>query len=155
MSELLMKETSLQRVMRASGRVPIQCMCSQCKNQCRTPCLGTPEDIERIIDAGYADRLALTQWAAGIFIGVINVPVPMIQPVARKEYCAFLENGLCILHDKGLKPTEGRLSHHTIKKDNFNPAMSIAWNVTKEWLMPENREVISRILKKFVNARNL
>lgn len=152
MSELLIRETSLQRVMRKTGRVPIQCKCSACKNQCRTPCLGTPEDIEKIIDAGYADRLALTQWAAGIFLGVINVPIPMIQPVAGKEYCAFLENGLCILHDKDLKPTEGRLSHHIIRKDNFNPSMSIAWNVAKEWLMPENREVISRVLNKFLKV---
>ena len=69
----LSKETSLQRVMRASGRVPVQCSCSVCKQQCHTPCLGTPDDIERIIDAGYADRLALTNWAAGIFLGVINI----------------------------------------------------------------------------------
>ena len=69
----LSKETSLQRVMRASGRVPVQCSCSVCKQQCHTPCLGTPDDIERIIDAGYADRLALTNWAAGIFLGVIKL----------------------------------------------------------------------------------
>lgn len=122
----LSKETSLQRVMRASGRVPVQCSCSVCKQQCHTPCLGTPDDIERIIDAGYADRLALTNWAAGIFLGVINIAIPMIQPVAGKEYCAFFENGLCILHDKGLKPTEGRLSHHTVRKDNIDTFMRVA-----------------------------
>ena len=82
----LSRESSLQRVMRASGRVPVQCSCSICKQQCHTPCLGTPDDIERIIDAGYADRLELTNWAAGIFLGVINVAVPMIQPVAGKEW---------------------------------------------------------------------
>lgn len=149
----LSKETSLQRVMRASGRVPVQCSCSVCKQQCHTPCLGTPDDIERIIDAGYADRLALTNWAAGIFLGVINIAIPMIQPVSGKEFCAFFENGLCILHDKDLKPTEGRLSHHTVRKDNFNPTMSIAWSVAKEWLMPENEDVLSRVVNKFLNAR--
>ncbi|THG64632.1 hypothetical protein E5981_12425 [Bacteroides faecichinchillae] len=151
----LSRISSLQRVMRASGRVPIQCSCSICKQQCHIPCLGTPDDIERIIDAGYADRLALTQWDAGISIGVIDIPVPMIQPVAGKEYCAFLENGLCILHDKDLKPTEGRLSHHTVRKDNFNPVMSLAWNVAKEWMMTDNMEVISRVLNKFLNKRRL
>lgn len=153
MGELLIRETSLQRIMRKTGRAPIQCKCNQCKNQCHTPCLGTPEDIEKIIDAGYSDRLVLTQWAAGILMGVINVPVPMIQPVAGNEYCAFFENGLCILHDKDLKPTEGRLSHHTIKKDNFKPSMSIAWNVAKEWIMVENAEVIACVVKKFTKAR--
>ena len=128
----LSKEISLQRVMRASGRVPVQCSCSVCKQQCHTPCLGTPDDIERIIDAGYADRLALTNWAAGIFLGVINIAIPMIQPVAGKEYCAFFE---------------------TVRKDNFNPTMSIAWNVAKEWLMPENEDVLSRVVNKFLNAR--
>lgn len=151
----LSREASLQRVMRASGRVPVQCSRSICKQQCHTPCLGTPDDIERIIDAGYADRLELTNWATGIFLGVINVAVPMIQPVAGKEYCAFFENGLCILHDKNLKPTEGRLSHHTVRKDNFNPVMSLALNVAKEWMMTDNMEVISRVLNKFQNKRRL
>lgn len=151
----LSREASLQRVMKVSGRVPVQCSCSICKRQCHTPCLGTPDDIERIIDAGYVDRLELTNWAAGILLGVTNVVVPMIQPVAGKEYCAFFENGLCILHDRGLKPTEGRLSHHTIKKDNFNPFMNLAWNIAKEWMMTDNVEVISRVLNKFMNKRKL
>lgn len=99
--------------------------------------------------------MELTNWATGIFLGVINVAVPMIQPVAGKEYCAFFENGLCILHDKNLKPTEGRLSHHTVRKDNFNPVMSLAWNVAKEWMMTDNMEVISRVLNKFQNKRRL
>lgn len=149
----LSKETSLQRVMRFQVVYLYNAHAVFVTQQCHTPCLGTPDDIERIIDAGYADRLALTNWAAGIFLGVINIAIPMIQPVAGKEYCAFFENGLCILHDKGLKPTEGRLSHHTVRKDNFNPAMSIAWNVAKEWLMPENEDVLSRVVNKFLNAR--
>ena len=123
----LSKETSLQRVMRGLQVVYLYNAHTVFVNkQCHTPCLGTPDDIERIIDAGYADRLALTNWAAGIFLGVINIAIPMIQPVSGKEFCAFFENGLCILHDKDLKPTEGRLSHHTVRKDNFNPTMSIA-----------------------------
>lgn len=151
----LSRESSLQRVMRASGRVPVQCSCSICKRQCHVPCLGTPDDIERIIDAGYADRLALTHWAAGMILGVINIPIPMIQPVSGNGFCAFFENGFCILHDKGLKPTEGRLSDHTIKKDNLNPSMNVAWNVAKEWMMPENKEVLSRVLTKFVEEIRL
>lgn len=47
----LSREASLQRVMRASGRVPVQCSCSICKQQCHTPCLGTPDDI-----AGYVEE---------------------------------------------------------------------------------------------------
>lgn len=36
------------------------CTCDKCKNMCKVPCIGTPKDIEAIIDAGYADRLKET-----------------------------------------------------------------------------------------------
>ena len=117
--QLLIKETQLQRIIRKTGRKPCECKCSLCRMQCHTPCLGTPQDIERLIDAGYA------------------------------EYCIFYHNGLCELHDKGLKPTEGRLSHHSTRLDNFKASKSISWNVAKEWLSEENAEVIERVADKF------
>ena len=45
----------------------------------------------------------------------------------------------------GLKPTEGKLSHHSIRLDNFKPSKCIAWNVAKEWLNEENAEYIEKI----------
>ena len=121
--QLLIKETQLQRIIRKTGRKPCECKCSLCRMQCHTPCLGTPQDIERLI--------------------------PMIQAVAGDEYCIFYHNGLCELHDKGLKPTEGRLSHHSTRLDNFKASKSISWNVAKEWLSEENAEVIERVADKF------
>lgn len=50
---LLIKETQLQRIIRKTGRKPIQCKCKLCKQQCHTPCLGTPQDVLRLIEAGY------------------------------------------------------------------------------------------------------
>lgn len=41
------------------------CTCDICKNMCEVPCIGTPKDIEAIIDAGYADRLKETMWMVG------------------------------------------------------------------------------------------
>lgn len=41
------------------------CSCDKCKNMCEVPCIGTPKDIEAIIDAGYADRLKETMWMVG------------------------------------------------------------------------------------------
>lgn len=41
------------------------CTCDKCKNMCEVPCIGTPKDIEAIIDAGYADRLKETMWMVG------------------------------------------------------------------------------------------
>lgn len=149
------KETSVRpasyyRIMNATGRKPTNCKCQKCKQQCHTPCLGTPQDIERLIESGYADRLAVTVWGAGMIMGVINRPVYMVQAKAGEEWCTFFQNGLCELHDLGLKPTEGRLSSHAIKIENFKPKKSISWNVAKEWLDSKNKDVVMRIFNKMI-----
>ena len=64
-------------IMQSSGRVPTVCNCERCKAQCHTPCLGTPEDIERLIDAGYGNRLTLVWWCAGMIMGVTDTPIKM------------------------------------------------------------------------------
>lgn len=141
-------ETSLQRIMRKTGRKPIECKCQKCKQQCKTPCLGTPEDILRIINAGYKERLAITHWWVGIARGKLDFPVIMIQ--ARQEengYCTFYHDGLCELHDLGLKPTEGRLSHHSITKENFKFGKSLSWNVAKEWMDMRNGDTVQEIIR--------
>lgn len=122
-------------IMQSSGRVPTVCNCERCKAQCHTPCLGTPEDIEKLIDSGYNNRLTPALWCAGVIMGVTDKPIKMIQPrLEDNGWCTFYHDGLCELHDKGLKPTEGRLSHHTLGEDNFNPQKNLAWLVAKEWL---------------------
>ena len=141
-------ETSLQRIMRKTGRKPIECKCQKCKQQCKTPCLGTPEDILRLIKAGYKERLAITHWWVGIARGKLDFPVIMIQ--ARQEengYCTFFRDGLCELHDLGLNPTEGRLSHHSITKENFKFGKSLSWNVAKEWMDMRNGEIVEEIIR--------
>ena len=130
---------SFDHIMLKSGRKPTECNCEKCKSQCHTPCLGTPEDIMKLIDAGYQDRLSPTLWAVGMILGLVNYPIKMIQPIREENgWCTFYKHGLCELHDKGLKPTEGRLSHHSIKIDNFIPKKSLSWLVAKEWLPLQN-----------------
>lgn len=88
--------------------------CAKGVDMCRTrPCWGTPEEIAAIKAAGYADRLMLDWW-----VGVprIDIPAPAIQgyegksaPERPRGRCTFLTaDDLCELHDKGLKPAEGR-----------------------------------------------
>lgn len=149
---VLVRESQLQRIVRKTGRKPIQCKCHLCKAQCHQPCLGTPQDILRILDAGYAGRLAPTMWAAGLLMGVTDRVIPMVQATSNGDWCAFFHDGLCELHNKGLKPTEGRLSHHSIKIDNFKPSKSLAWNVAKEWLNPDNAEVMEQLIIKYEKA---
>lgn len=61
--------------------------------------------------------------------------------------CTFFQDGLCELHAAGLKPTEGRLSHHTITMENLKFGMSLSWNVAKEWLDERNFDTIREIVR--------
>ena len=76
-------KTTFSGIMQTSGRVPTNCNCERCKEQCHTPCLGTPEDIERLIDAGYDNRLTPVWWCVGMIMGVTDKPIKMVQ--ARLE----------------------------------------------------------------------
>lgn len=156
------KMSPLQRIIAKTGRRPTECKCRLCKSQCHTPCLGTPQDILRLMDAGYTNRLAPTMWMAGMLMGVTTEPVPLIQAecldgafggivdIGVNSHCTFQrEDGLCELHDKGLKPTEGRLSHHSLKLDNFKRQKSVSWAVVQEWLSPQNADVVAEIAKRY------
>lgn len=132
-------ESTFQKIIRKTGMKQSFCKCNLCKKQCSTPCLATPEDIKKLIDAGYADRLAETDWYVGKLMGVIDKPIPMIQPLFddSKGSCTFFTDGLCELHDKGLKPTEGKLSHHStngFKNKREIVKKSIAFAVAREWI---------------------
>ena len=143
-------ESTWEKIARRTGRKPISCKCQKCQDQCRhTVCLGTPEDIEKLIQAGYIDRLIKTYWGAGMIFGHLSYPILMIQAQETDGGCTFFRNGLCELHDINLKPTEGRLSHHTLKVDNWTFKKSIAWNVAKEWIDPHNAETIKRIFDTY------
>ena len=156
------RQSPLQRIIQRTGRRPTECRCRQCRQQCHTPCLGTPHDILRLIDHGYAHRLAPTLWQAGVLMGVTTQPVPLIQArcldgawgglldVGARSHCTFLTpDGLCELHPLGLKPTEGRLSHHTIRLDNFKRSKSISWAVVQEWLSPDNADVVEEVIRRY------
>jgi hypothetical protein len=109
--------------------------------------LGTPDDILKLINAGYTDKLALTHWAVGLFIGKLPFAIPMVQIRQTDKGCIFFKDGLCELHELGLKPTEGRLSHHDIKLENFIFELSLPWNVAKQWMDKNN---LAKILKIFI-----
>lgn len=141
-------ETAFERIIRKTGRKPVQCKCQKCKEQCRTPCLGTPDDILRLIRAGYRDRLAQTAWCVGMALGRIKFPVPMVQAIQTQSGCVFFKDGLCELHESGLKPTEGKLSHHSIKQENYKFSKMLSWNVAKEWLDENNWETIRIIYRE-------
>lgn len=87
-----------------------ECSCPKCQAMCRTPCIGTPDDMVKIAKAGFSDRLSVSGWAVGVLAGTHDSVVSIIAPTydEEKKSCTFFSNGLCELHDLGLKPTEGR-----------------------------------------------
>lgn len=140
------EESAFEKIKAVSGRKETECQCEKCKSQCKTPCLGTPDDILKLIKAGYGNKLSITDWGFGMIVGEILYPIRMIQAIKTTKGCIFFKDGLCELHDKGLKPTEGRLSHHEVAEDNINFKKSVTWNVAKEWEDTRNIPKILRIV---------
>lgn len=119
------------------------CTCEKCKNMCKTPCMGTLTDILKLVKAGYTDRLSKSMWGVGMITETYPSFIPFIGPKIDEKtgYCTFYKNGLCELHDLGLKPTEGALTHCTDKvvitkeefKETINYKIAMSWvKVNKE-----------------------
>ena len=94
------------------------CSCQKCKDMCKTPCIGTPEEMLAISKAGFSKRLAVTSWATGLILGTHDRVVTIIAPLfdQKKGFCTFYQDGMCELHSLGLKPTEGRYANCKEKK---------------------------------------
>lgn len=137
----------MQRIIAKTGRQPVACNCNICQSQCRrAPCLGTPQDIWALMKAGYKDKLSFTLWEVGYVLGELDFGIPMVQPTQTPQGCVFFKDGLCELHDLGLKPTEGKLSYHTLGLDNLIFSKTLSWNIAKEWMNKENARIIVDVI---------
>ncbi len=130
------KTSVKEKIMAISGATISECSCDKCKGLCRTPCLGTPEDIAKLIEAGYGDRLAPSLWCVGMLTGLIKEPIKLMAPVLEKNgWCTFrTQEGLCELHDKGLKPLEGKLASCRPKPNGWSLQNDFTWLIAKEWI---------------------
>ena len=128
--------STAERIKTLSGVALSECSCEKCKGLCKTPCLGTPDDIEALIKAGYRNRLAITYWVPGMLLGLTKKPIKMIQPIQREDgWCTFrTSDGLCELHGKGLKPLEGKLASCRPKPVGWTIQNDFTWLIAKEWL---------------------
>lgn len=131
-------------------RLPPACTCDACQMDCTMPCWGTPAEIRRLIDAGHGARLTLELWTK-------QPPVEFLTPALKgsegqrapaKPYsragCTFwTEAHLCQVHDAGLKPLEGKLSHHhpALKKRNVDGLTLRRW-IAEQWDTDEGRALI-------------
>ena len=154
------REEVFERISRQIGRKPVQYNCEKCKQMCqRTPCLGTPHDILALIEAGYIDKLAYTEWAAGIYLGHTNRPIPMVQIRSIDDSrhdgcCVFYHDGKCELHENGLKPTEGKLSHHEVYERELQREYNLTYQVAIQWYNDDNLDVVREFCDRFIKHLN-
>lgn len=126
-----------------------ECKCNICVNMCKTrPCWGTPEEIKKIIEAGFANKLMLDYWVSEPDIYIVSPAIKGYEkgnaPYTPRGVCIFLKNDLCKLHDLKLKPFEARVAGCKME-DDFNVHMDVAM----EWDTDKGREVV-KIWKKKV-----
>lgn len=138
-------EKELEKIRQITNGRESTCSCSSCQHMCRVaPCLGTPSDILKIAESGHTDKLSITGWAVGV---PYDIPVvPMVQAKMTPNGCSFFENNLCTLHDKGLKPTEGRLTKGCEVDVTTVNQLPVAFAVARTWGLEENNEIIKQIL---------
>lgn len=158
--------TELQQIKQKTGCTNNECSCATCQQMCeRSPCLGTPQDILRLINNGYGQELAQTTWISGLPHGI--PPVQMTQILFKKivplgnsnatgEGCLMYHNGLCKLHTAQLKPMEGYLS--TCDKDKILKLLDkgfefLPFAIARLWLQPENKKTV-QLINYYINLRD-
>lgn len=137
--------------MKLTDYQPVECACNQCVAMCqRRPCWGTPEDIESLLDHGYAHGLMLDYWAGEPGFDIV-APAIVGSESQRAPFwpvgpCTFLtERNLCALHDGGLKPTEGAVADC---KDDQQNGVTLHEQVARTWDTPKGRAVVHRWRKE-------
>lgn len=141
---MLTKEELFEKIKNECNVPDCSCQCEKCKSMCqRVPCLGTPQDILAIAKAGYSDKLKHTVWGVLTILMHKNFDIYMIQLEQNEDgSCCMYKDGKCLLHDSGLKPTEGRLSAHDWIPEIWESATYLS---AIEWCNPDNKEAIEEL----------
>ena len=129
------------------------------------PCWGTPKEIKKILDAGFGKKLMLDWWVGNgknIYIvcganpghGGGHAPQEeflnrlMGNSLLRSGCMLQAEDGLCELHGVGLKPKEGRTSHHAQTFDSH----ALHEEIARTWNTPEGKKIVRRFKKEFIGS---
>lgn len=126
-----------------------ECSCVKCQDMCKRPCWGTPQEIQKIIDAGFGDRLMLDYWGHTDNGAETFIIAPAENGREKKKAtfiprsgCTFFKNGLCELHDLKLKPIEGRVAD--CKDDHSHMEPTVHEMVYKTWETPEGVDLVAK-----------
>ncbi len=127
-----------------------QCSCDICSSMCQAPCCGTPDDMQKLIDAGYIDRLMLDDWPDGetLIKPALKGHEGYYAPFETKtvDGCTFWENGLCQLHALKLKPTVGRCVQHDTDNEYHN---NLKNHINKSWSTKKAKKMIEKYKEFF------
>ena len=147
--------------MTAQTKITNACTCAECQSMCKRPCWPTPAEAKALIDAGFGHRLQADYWSGDgpdgddilVLCGALKHRLGDVKPswpTVEGLTCTFFVRGRCQLHSKGLKPIEGRLSHHAngaetgtslheriARKMWNNPR---AQKIAKDWIEKYGRE---------------
>ena len=126
-----------------------ECSCDRCKAMCTAPCCGKPEDFDKLIAEGYGSRLMIDDWPGDILIkpamkGYEGQRAPW--STRLPQGCTFWKDGLCELHDSGLKPTQGKLCHHSYEGEEN---LAIADYIRKSWQGKKAKNLIAKWKKEY------
>ncbi len=134
---------TLKKLLSKTNLTPATRECHRCAlRDSDEACLGTPDDIVQLIDAGYGMVLR------PVSIDVVTVhlrhstAVRMIQLISDTEGCALYKDGACLANGGKLKPTEGRYHIHpqTRAQEALMYLLSLA--VVMEWIAPDNHKAV-------------
>lgn len=149
--------TELNEIEAATNMRVHSCSCNDCQGMCRsTPCIGTPEDILRIINAGHIHKLELTKWGAGTIICGMPIILMVTPRQLDNGQCSFFTpDGLCELHEAGLKPTEGKLAHHD-GQVLIDPKTVIGVQVAQRWVTgsPKVPSIVFTGMVKYLGGKD-
>lgn len=126
-----------------------ECSCDNCKDMCRRcPCFPTPDDVVRLIQAGYMDKLIITFHPDE---KSNDYPIPLVAPKEKeKGGCVFHnKEGLCDLHESGLKPTEGKMAIHNLADNGLRRS------IIYTWITPKGVEVMRHFNKDGLIATHI
>jgi len=119
---------------------------------CKRPCWPTPAGAKALIDAGYGNRLMLDYWAGSPAGRETENNTYILCPASPGREgdsapfwpnggCVFQnQNGLCELHDLGLKPEEGQRATCKSDNDGLHQEIAVTWEnaeaqaLVDEWI---------------------
>lgn len=144
-------ESPLMQMLEVTGLKPTVCSCKVCRKKCsQIMCLGTPDDILRLINAGFGNLLQEIQ----ISVVLVNhrevMPIRMVQLMRDENGCAVFKDGMCLLHNMGLKPAEGRYFIHPEDHHDETIMDLLTLTIALEWSREENKTKVDHCFQKVV-----